>query len=343
MKKFFYLLINVIIIVTILSLTSCKKTPDKAIAGFDHLDEFPEWLEVTPSHNLNELDNIQDNAVKAVYLFRQACYNLEDIPYYAYFLDGGGNSVFEEAEITLRAQTVHVQNGDDSFHQMVNTLTEMDAGALSGLEGFAKSFLSRSYQRTYYEGVRYYRKGTDSIFNEDNILVAAWEDYDIEQQGEPKTREDFETEEDYLNDKYQTQTFLDFGNYTDSLASLNGDNLVKTEGTTVEEKIDDEGNTYYKVSMAIDISVANADTETIDKLKKDTSTSEVGYSEFTLEFEVWENGLFKSLNPKEGWEGTIKYGIFSVTGGSLASNPRTFSYHPDDYSLDEFTAMLPKD
>jgi hypothetical protein len=94
--------------------------------------------------------------------------------------------------------------------------------------------------------------------------------------------------------------------------------------------------------MAIDVDVANANPDTIAELSDDTGADPVSYSQFTLEFEVWENGLFRSLNPTEGWAGTVTLG-WDFSGSSLASNPRTFSYHPDDCDLADYIALLPLD
>ena len=294
MKK----IIFVIALVLILICSGCNKTPEASITEFDYLGVYPDWLEEAPGHNLELLDTYATDALKAVYLFRQACYNLDDIECYAYFLEGGGESVFQGANLTMRAQTVHIKNGGNSFHQMINFITEIDAGKLSAIEEPLKSFLLKAYQRIYYDGSRYYREGSNNAFDENDILIAAWDEFEVQQMGTPKTRDDYDTEEDYLNARYATETHLPFGKYTDT--KLNSNNLV-TDETTIETKYDDDGNIYYAVTMTIDISVANADTSTMAALKKDTGTKEVSYSEFAIEFEVWHNGLFKSLNPIEGW------------------------------------------
>jgi hypothetical protein len=33
--------------------------------------------------------------------------------------------------------------------------------------------------------------------------------------------------------------------------------------------------------------------------------------------------------------------LFEISGGSIAANPRTFSYHPDDCDLDKYIELLP--
>jgi hypothetical protein len=339
MKKILSFIIIIILSLALFLIGACEKEPpEESVWGMAHLGEYPDWLETAPQHNLDALNTLDSTPMKAIYLFRQACYNQSYLTEYAYFLDGGGNSTFSSVDVVMDAQTVHIQNGNNSFHQMINLITEMNAGVLNDV---ITSFVSRSYQRIYYDGHRYYRKGTNSQYDENQVLIAAWEDFDISDQGAPSTREDYETEDAYLNAKYQTQTFLDFGLYTDGAETFNSSNLVLSEGTTIDALNDGNGHTYYKVVMAIDIAVANANEDTIAKLKDDTGTDSVTYSSFTLEFEVWQNGLFRSLNPTEGWQGNMKQGPFTLDGGSIASNPRTFSYHPDDCDLTDYVSILP--
>lgn len=332
-----FLVIIIIITVNTMLFGCSHKEPEAAIAGFNYLDTYPEWLENAPLHNLNDYGAIDNDVTKAIYLFRQASYNEIDCTQYAYFLNGGGNSIFSGANLTMRAQTIHIQNGSDSFHQMINLIT--DAGSLGLLEDIIKTFVSRSYQRTYYGDNKYYRKGTNSMFDANDILIAAWGEFETTPLNIPN-EEEVVIDDEYLNNKYTAKTFLKFGLYTDTIAEYNSDSLVLSEGTSVEALLDDDGNTYYKVIMAIDINVANNNADTIEALKNDTDADPVEYTEFTIEFEVWENGLFKSLNPKEGWSGTIKQGI-TLSGGSIASNPRLYSYHPDDCDLTDFIALLP--
>ena len=339
MKKILTILITIILSTSILAFAACdKEPPEESVWGMAHLGEYPAWLESAPSHNLSALAEIESTPVKAIYLFRQACYNQSDLTEYAYFLTGGGSSAFSKVDVQMDAQSIHVQNGDASFHQMINYITEMNAAPLNAL---ITAFISRSYQRILYNGQRYYRKGSNSVYDENEVLISAWGEFDISELAAVSSREDYATEEDYLNNKYLTQTFLNFGIYTDGIDTLNADNLVLAEGTSIETLTDGDGHSYYKVTMAIDIAVANANAATITKLAKDTGADPVSYTAFSLEFEIWENGLFRSLNPTEGWSGSVKQGFASLEGGSLTSNPRSFSYHSEDCSMEAYIALLP--
>ena len=332
MKIFFRILGVLLIIALLATAVFILFTPERGEAvpnpyEFNYLNVYPDWLE-QPKHDLSQLNLAKSVSPKAVYLFRQACYNEIDQAQYVYFLNGGGGSVFLGAKISLRAQTTRVQDGANSFHQMINIVTEAETS-----ETLIKSFLSRSYQRIYYKGKRYYRKGSNPAFDENDFLIAAWHDFEITDHNPSSPSQTIDDE--YLNNRYTTKTSLDFGPYTLEIDKFNSDNLVLEEGTKVELKQDEKGHSYYAVTMMIDVDVANANPKTIKALKDETSANPVKYSKFIIEFEVWENGLFKYLNPIESWSGTIKK-VFSFSGSSDLANPRYYSYHPDDCDLSRF-------
>ncbi|MFW5780632.1 MAG: hypothetical protein ACOCWI_04200 [Bacillota bacterium] len=327
-------IIGILLIIAIFAVTIfILFTPDSRevspnLSDFNYLNVYPDWLENQPPHNISQLNSIDSVTKKAIYLFRQACYNEKDTEKFVYFLDGGGGSVFLGANITMRAQTTSVHDGDDLFHQMINIVTEAETS-----ETLVKTFLSRSYQKIYYDNKKYYRRGANPAFDEEDILVAAWSNFEISD-NDPRTPPDT-IDNEYLNHRYNTKTALDFGQYTLEPNNFNSDNLVLEEGTTIELKQNEQGHAYYAVTMMIDTEVANSNPDTIETLKKETNANPVSYSNFILEFEVWDNGLFKYLNPIESWSGTIKMGL-SFSGESNLANPRYYSYHPDDCDLTRF-------
>lgn len=274
---------------------------------------------------------------KAVYLFLLACYNERDLPYYAYFLPGGGGTDMGNLKGTMLAHSYKVVNntiGDNelSYYRLFNYVVD---GSPEGLLGPIRMVLNDAYQRVELNDTRYRIDAPKthisivSEADEDVVLGAAWNYATLKS-----------SEYDGLVDKWEdmditgmTQDEIDFIYRYESRITI--DLLVPgmVESATLEYITTGE-HAYWEGSIVVDIDVANNDPKTVAKLLSATSNLGKSFNKFELTFQIWDVGVFKYWSAEESWNGEI----IGLSGFSFSEAPCYYSYNLEDCDLTELFA-----
>lgn len=104
---------------------------------------------------------------------------------------------------------------------------------------------------------------------------------------------------------------------------------AQTIKEAVVEYNSEEG--YYSVSMVLDENNSLTTAKSINAIRNGTGDKKANFNQIALQFEVWDNGYFKSLYISEKWSAKV---IFSV--GSHFNNHYYFSYSELDSDLKSY-------
>lgn len=312
MKNFFRIiaLISAITLIAVCA-SGCKKEitsidiPSKGL-GSAPVEEFPDG-----TYDISEINTLDNDIDKAIRLFTYASYNQIDAPYYHFIAESSGDTLVG----SLISQSVRVQVGLEYFHQVLSKVTELKNDGLKLVTGFVE----RAKRRVNYNSLQYRYDGSKISYDEaTEKLVAAW---DKPGNGKAYTPEKGE---------YLTLSNVDFSDRS----------AIKS---ATLETVNAGSRTLYQVTMETDVAVVNASEYSMEKLKSDSSADPVEYKYYTIEFEVWDNGYFRSINYIESWEGNIGFDIFGqhigLSGSSESTNYYLYSYDLEDCDLNAYIEM----
>ena len=348
MTKLKKLITITIAFICVMMLVGCKSLDsyDRGefidVSIFSHLGEYYEPHTMPNQFDIDIYNSLSDDTSRALYLWRSACYNKVDNPYYSYFLNGGGGSkIAGILEGELEAQSTHISYGNTSYHKKMAIITDAKIVTVGGdsLVKTAQGKLNRGEEEYKVDGDTYKRevkdKATDVTMDAETRINAVWDSkIEKEDDEEYKTRDDFDTDTEYYDYLYKTELNVYFGEYSTPLSEVVNQGIVLPNSVDISEIIID-GKAVIKVFMSFDVEIINLNEEyTIEKLIEDTSANPVRYSKFDVEFEIWKDiCMFRSYTTYEGWYGTLKLGFVPFSGEALSTTAIYFSYHPDDYNL----------
>lgn len=152
----------------------------------------------------------------------------------------------------------------------------------------------------------------------------------------------------YMTDNTGWSKGKNFGDYESVSSSQNLDetkktcanwsceNIVSEENASIERKTTDSGNAYYELTFSVDLTVANADPDTISRLENDNGASGMSLGKLEVRAEVWECGLMKFYETSETWTGRIV-----LYSGSADTHSYTwYSYTERDNDMSGSVAIL---
>ncbi len=292
-------------------LTGCKKEitridiPSKGLGAAPALDFAQGGYDIS---EVNALDNDID---RAILLFTYASYNQLDAPYYHFIAESKGDTLVG----SLVSQSIRVQSGLEYFHQVLSKVTEVKSEGLRIVTGFVE----RAKRRVNYNSLQYRYDGSKITYDEETKkLVAAWEKPGNGNAYTPQKGD------------YETLSNIDF-------SDRNAIKLAEIEVVSAGDR------TLYQVVIEANVAVVNASEYSMTKLKSDSNANPVEYKYYTIEFEVWDNGYFRSINYLESWEGNIGFDIFGqhigLSGSSESTNYYLYSYDIEDCNLDAYIEM----
>ncbi|NCA66986.1 MAG: hypothetical protein EOM87_02865 [Clostridia bacterium] len=297
------LIATMIITLLFASLTACKKDPtgiDIPLKGLGSAPS-PDYQEAT--YDISEMNALNNDIDKAILLFTYASYNQVDAPYFYFYAVGEGDTIVG----SMLSQSVRVQVGYNYFHQVISKVVEVKSAAINPF----LSIVERAKRRVNYNSLQYRYDGKNLTYDEANdTLLAAWKD--------PGSGNAYTPEKG----DYNTLSNVDFSDR----------NAISSATITT---VNANGRAFYKVNMVTNVAVVNASEYSMEKLRSDTSADPVSYREYSIEFEVWDSGYFRSINYLESWEGKIV--IFS--GSSESTNYYLYSYDIDDCDINAYIEM----
>lgn len=303
MNKLKILALIMVLIIFSAGIAGCKRETTGVDIPSEGLGAAPVLDYQTATYDINEINSLDNDIDKAIMLFSYASYNQNDAPYYHFYAVGEGDTILG----SMLSQSIRVQVGLEYFHQVLSKIVTVKNAAIKPFTGLVE----RAKRRVNYNSLMYRYDGKNITYNEDNDkLEAAWKSPG---DGDAYTPEKGE---------YKTLSNVDFSDR----------NAI--ESATIE-KITANDRYFYRVVMNTDVDVVNANEYSMDKLKSDTTADPVSYGYYTIEFEVWDSGYFRTIKYLEKWQGKI----YVFDGSSESTNSYIYSYDINDCDLDAYLEM----
>ncbi len=352
-RKLFRLLPVLLVPAVMLVATSgCKKDVVDAEVSYElnDVDVYPEQKGPYADEVAEVLSSYKNSTLSAekaaAQLFAYACYSEEYLDSYAYFSYQGGETDYGKSGTSSAVKQDYklIVNGDTEeeggfkFHYTIKHVNEA-----SGLLSAVTNLFESAKLRIVDEDTLLYRlEGENVEYGDDGqTLVCDWV--------VKSTESDWGVKDDYPIVKRAEKLDLDgiasdivdiAENDTDNMVihgniNILADNIVEFAEIT-EDTVD--GHTVYTVEMTINTEVANADASSIAMLGESNGASSCSWTDYTIYYKIWDNGLFYYYMLVEGWKGKISG--FSGEVGSLTYV--RYSYSAEDTDTTDKKAFLEK-
>ncbi len=329
MKSFLQRLIPIIIsAVLILGIAGCEKSLQVELTDTEEDMRYTYVLEdglAAPDAEvaqsaLYQIENIYiDSSLsveqKIARIMKYAAYNETKAYRFAYFNSTVGTTSLAGNSGTLIYQRTRRQNLEAKYD------TTLKLPVNHNFNVIAKNFVTDSTIRLVIDG-RYYRMtGKEATYSDTGILSADnWKKYAGK----------FNIEESIAESQ----------NYEDAQKSaINYDcDGILLAGASIT-LVESEAGNYYKMTFALNVEVANADSETVAKLERDNGGSNMRYNYLTAVVEVWTSGFMRSYSSDESWEGKIGSAPISFQGSAQSKTYIVYSYSERDNTMSSGIAI----
>lgn len=114
------------------------------------------------------------------------------------------------------------------------------------------------------------------------------------------------------------------------------ENIVSSDNLTIEHKTTNNGDGYYEIYFEANVSVANADGTTIDRLEQDNGASNMSFNYLKVTVQIWDCGLIKGMQYSESWNGDI----IGLSGTANAETTIEYSYTLEDCDHSSTQAII---
>lgn len=297
------IIISVIAIVLVLSvgltLASCEK-PD-APTTVDNIKQATyidaELVKDIPSSIEAELAKHDNDIDKGIALLSYAVYNTAGLARFRF--DCVMTSVSKA--YTMRSAYTKLRVGGDYFQDVRGFSSKMP-------------FVNVCHLRARYQGYRVVVDGNTTGYNEDtNTVDARWsksinKDKSYPQESTPLTMDN---------------TLL----YSAFESPLNLENRAQYADCIITKEEDVDGNGYYKLLIETDVEALNSDEYTHEMLMKSISDSqEATYNSYTLEFTIWDVGVFRSATIREDYSAKAQMLLPNMDVSAESIRQYVFSY-----------------
>jgi hypothetical protein len=172
----------------------------------------------------------------------------------------------------------------------------------------------RKYTNTSMDYLKY-EKTHNALTDADGIPYADWTDA-----------------EDVTTEQKEMQIFA---------ASQDGD-VRPTEHTVNTNTVSEATITYnetegfYAVNMTLDCSLDETTENTRHYIQEGSKADNAAYQTITVQFEMWNNGYFKSFGTNEYWTAQLDFKIMKVGVESTFPYYNEYSYDPDDCVISKY-------
>ncbi|MCD7728943.1 MAG: hypothetical protein LUI60_03430 [Clostridia bacterium] len=251
----------------------------------------------------------------AAKLYAYACYNEEYLDKYVYFSDQEGKTdLGSSGSSTATKQDYKLIIHDSTEvcgYKYHYTIKKVDQS--SGLVSSFKSMFESSKLRFVEAGTNclYRFNGSDVEYDDDGYLTCTW-NIDTSQsggwgasEGEPAI---VKRGGDKLTLDGIEEDIVNIAAESPSSAVIHGNVNILADGMVKNAYIiQSETGDSYTIIMIIDTDVANADESSLAMLQEANSSSDCTWSDnkLTISYQIWNNGLMRSYQVSETWEGKI--------------------------------------
>jgi len=287
------------------SLTACKNDYELDKRKSEGNSQYPPAdIIASLTYDVTEEMDKQNNDIdKGIALLKYTAYNTINSQRFSFTVD----MTSELSSYTMRSQYYYIrenrQVGETKYYDYYKQIISNVTDSSNPLANLANT----GARRMRYMNHRLVCKAKSTSFDvETDTVIADWKDKldeNKEQIGEKETE----------RKEVLYKTFE---------CTLDIEDRNQIESCTITTMDDGNGHQFYRLVINTNVTALNNNTYTMDNLANDISlSSDTEYTGYTLTYDIWACGLFRSATVEEEWTGKI-----TGLGSQEAYSTREYEY-----------------